>query len=430
MNLAIIGAAGIMGSYSARALVSKTECLNAYDICPREKLEQALDGTHCIIAEHPKEAVQDADLVLFCVPTDNVKRSMAEVLPLCKRGAIIAGQTSRKAPEKTAFDDYVRKHSESKLEMVTIHTMCDPSKSDASREILGIIQHQASEKTYARANAFFGSMSSHIEEFSSVDEHDTTVAYTQINVSRTFLSIASSFAAAGCFPWLNNNYGTSFDSIKFSLAMRAASALPHIYRGIQFGSEHGKNIVRISLAAEQELYRLVVGNKQNEYRAMMRFARAQVFGERKTPLLTDKDMDSFLTNGVVLPNSDFSIMQWIVSYAALNRDIRKDFKATTPMHRALYCLADRLCNTDRFEEALKAPFVFDSLRSDDLVFDRQITGWSDAILYENRGSYDTRHAVMCEKLDKEMLVREVEKSKEIINICRARVDEAFAVGRL
>ncbi len=158
MNLAIIGAAGIMGSYSARALALKTECLSAYDICSREKLEQALDRTPCIIREHPEEAVQNADAVLFCVPTDSVERSMAEVLPLCKRGAIIAGQTSRKAPERAAFDEYMNKNSESKLEMVTIHTMCDPSKSDASREILVWRGKPTAFKLWMRAPQSFSTL--------------------------------------------------------------------------------------------------------------------------------------------------------------------------------------------------------------------------------------------------------------------------------
>ena len=429
MNLAVIGAAGIMGSYSARALAPRAEKLLVYDSKPRAEIEAKLDGLPYAISDTPADAVRDANIVLFCVPTHLVQGVMHETLPHCKRGALITGQTSRKEPETRAFDEYNAKNPESRLEMVTIHTMCDPSKSEASREILGIIKHCASEKAYTRAYDFFSPLSNHVEEFATIDEHDTAVAYTQINVSRTFLSIASSFAAAGCFPWLSGNYGSSFDSMKFALAMRAASAQPHIYKGIQFGSRHGNHIVSTSLAIEHELYRLVVGNEKEKYQDILCEARERLFGEHRRPLLTDEDM-KFRANGAALPNSDFSIMQWIASYAALNRDIHEDFKATTPMHRALYCLADRLCNTERFEEALEAPFEISSLRADDLVFDRQINGWSEALLYENEESYESRHAAMRARLDSSMLAREVEKSKGIIGICRTRFDDARARGRL
>ena len=42
-KLAIIGAAGIMGSYSARALSAQAEELVVYDILPRECLAYKLD---------------------------------------------------------------------------------------------------------------------------------------------------------------------------------------------------------------------------------------------------------------------------------------------------------------------------------------------------------------------------------------------------
>ena len=428
-KLAIIGAAGIMGSYSARALAPQVDELVVHDILSREILEKKLTGVNYRAAESVEQAVKDADIALFCVPTEKATGIIERALPACKKGALISGQTSRKAPEIVAFDRFLLQYPYSKLEMVTIHTMCNPYLSEPKNEILGIIRHRSSDATYERAYNFFSPLSSHVEEFSCVKEHDTAGAYTQINVSRTFLSIASSFAHAGCFPWINASYGGSFDVMKFSLAMRAANVAPHVYRGIQFGSPEGRDIVRESLAIEQELFSMIVSDKKKEYQALMNNVRHCVFGEIHEPILSDSDMSLFEI-GESKDNDDFSVMQWLASYALLNRKVRADFKATTPMHRALYCLTERLCMTDRFEQALEAPFRSPSLKADCLVFDRQIAGWSEAILYENQEGYNARHAAMLSRLEPEMIQREVEKSKVIIHLCRERFDNALKAGRI
>lgn len=426
-HIAIIGAAGIMGSYTTRELAPACERVTAYDI-DIPKLEQALGGISYQRADTLQRTVEDADVVLFCVPTDDVYCVIEKALNYCKKGALIAGQTSRKTPEAKAFDVHLLAYPESKLEMVTIHTLCDPSKTRARDETLGIIRHRASDETYARALALFSQLSDHVKEFKSVEEHDTATGYTQINTSRTLLSIASAFAQAGCFPWCNTHYHSSFDACKFSLAMRPASSAAHIYRGIQFGSPHGKEIVRTSLAVEHDLFRMIVGNEKRAYSDKICLAKKQVLGEQRQPILRDEDMSLFSQQGPAKENDDLSLMQWLVSYAELQRNISYDLKAATPLYRGLLCLIDRLCMTERFESALEAPFQYPSLRADDLVFDREITGWSEAILYNNKEGFDARHAAMRAKLDSEMLKQEVEKSKPFVALCRQRLEEARKAG--
>lgn len=427
-HLAVIGAAGNMGRYMTRELAQYCDDVVACD--DQERMEDNLRGVNCekIDAHCYAQAVKDADLVVFCVPTDCVGPAMAQILPYCKEGALIAGQTSRKTPEARAFDSYIAAHPQSKLEMVTLHTLCDPSKTNAREETLGIIRHRASDETYAQALALFSHLSDHVEEFASVEEHDTTTAYTQINTSRTLLSIASGFAKAGCFPWLNSHYHSTFDEYKFSLAMRIASGAGHVYWGIQSGSQHGNHIVQKSLAIEHDLFHMIIGDEKKVYRDKIRWAKHKVLGEQRLPILSDNDMSLLLQQGSKKENSDLSLVQWLVSYAELERNPALDLKAATPLYRGLLCLVDRLCMTDRFEEALEAPFKYAELRADDLVFDREITGWSEAILYNNAVGFNARHAAMKSKLDPEILKKEVEKSKPFVALCRQRLQEARKAG--
>src|SRR3989338_6026962 len=113
----------------------------------------------------------------------------------------------------------MRESARSDLSMVTIHTPCNPKITDATNEPLGIIRHFASDSVYQEAKNFYSPLSSTFVEFPSTESHDIHTTNTQLNVARTNLSIASSFAKAKCFPWLNQSYGSSLDSMKFSAAI-------------------------------------------------------------------------------------------------------------------------------------------------------------------------------------------------------------------
>jgi len=430
MKLVIVGL-GIMGQYCAKELAPKVETVYISSSKSAEEIGKILPGVRNYKkADNEQEAVKDADFVIFCVPTEKVYENMLRFLPYCKKGAIISGQTSRKTPEAQAFDEYVGKNPGCGLELVTIHTMCDPSvtKENTSKEILGIIRHNSSDGAYKRATAFYGDMSEHIEEFESVDEHDTRVANTQINTSRIFLSIASAFAKVGCFPFLNETYSSAFDVMKFALAMRAASKENHIYRGIQFGSEYGKSIVRHAIAVESELYSMIVSGRRKQYRDRVLAAKKRLFGSGKLePILSDEVMRQFGKILAVSPNSDFSPIQWAVDAAESGRNIFEDCKATTPMYTSLLCLVDRLFNAEEgeaLERAMAAPFDNPQLRADDLDFDREIHGWSEALLLDNQAAYDSRHARMRQRLDEKLLKEQVEKSKAIVRVCRESMKKA------
>ena len=450
MNIAVIGA-GIMGRYTARALALSPQ---VQQVCLYDKkletdinfigeLEKFLSANGDLensrdysIQSSVRSAVNYADILLFCVETDNVGEAMREVLPYARRGAIISGQTSRKTPEAEVFDDYVGQNPDSGLEMVSIHTLCNPSSSDPSKQILGIIRHRASDASYRKAYDLFSCMSENISEFESVDEHDTTMAHTQINTSKTWLSIASSFARAGRFPWIDGVYGSGMDAMKFAMALRAAKAAPHIYRNIQLGSPHGKSIVEHSAQVEYELFRLIVGDNKEEYRRRCMDAKEALYGSRSgNPMLSDGEVQSFGNGNHVLPNSHFSIMQYAVS-SAENPDKRRrnlfaDLRGTTPMHTSLILLADYLFNNQELlEDAINAPFGNPKLRSDDLVFHDEIQGWSDAVLFDNSAGFNARHKKMTGTLDSRVVGEQSEKSSEIVRLGTEALSRAKMSGRI
>lgn len=433
---AVIGA-GTMGQYTAQAIAPKVNKTFFYDpvllkdVEARERLEDRFDSIPHTVFRSAHEAVEHADLVTFCVPTHLVYEVMAQVLPYCKKGTIITDQSSRKTPAANAFAEFAEKYSGHDLHYASVHSMCNPEKADHRKEILALI-YNGDDYAFERIKEYFGDLSDHIELFESVEEHDTRTANTQINTSRTLLSIASAFATAGCFPWLDKSYGSGFDAMKFALAMRAASQPAHVYRGIQFGSEHGRKIIAPALEVESELFRMIVSDKRDEYRERVLNAKRVLFGGLDLePILNSDVMGQFINAGTVKPNSHFSIVQYAVAQAEGGRNPFADIKATTPLFTSLLCLMDFIfLNVDLLEESIAAPFEIPSLRSDDLVFHDQIHGWSNDLLFENELGYDTRHARMIENLDESTLEQEVEKSRQVVRVCREAMNEAIKQGRI
>lgn len=435
-KLAVFGT-GIMGEYSIRELAPK--CDKVYISSSKEKdaLKRMFPGERFVFADTYKQAVEDADFVLFCVPTHTVHDYMMQVLPHCKKGAVVSGQTSRKTPEAEAFDKFMADNPQSGLELVTIHSMCNPAKTtEPHKFILGIVRHNCSDGSYERTKEFYGDMSEHIETFESIDEHDARTANTQINTSKTNLAIASSFANVGCFPWLNETYSTALDEMKFCLAMRTANQKAHIYRNIQFGSPHGKALVAHDIEVEDELFRMIVGGRKKEYIERGLAARETLYkGEKPKPILSDEIMKQFGVLTSPKSNSHFSLVQYVIALAESGIGLYEDLKATTPMHTSLVGLADWLFTADgELERALIAPFEDKQLREDDLIFHNQIHGWSDALLFDNETGYDTRHAKMRERLEapavREQVEESVEGSKKIVSVCREAMARAIESGRV
>ena len=434
-DLAIIGG-GNMGQYSAKALSNEDGKISVYDhhMSPGE-LHDGFDGTTRICSS-AGEAVDGADFVLYCVPTDNAREVMKKSLSWCKPGAIISGQTSRKMPEKRAFDEYTLGHSDHGLEMVSIHTMCNPRNSNPSNEILAIVPNGCSEEAYAKAKEFYGEMSSHVEYFKDVAEHDGVLANTQVNTSRTNLSLASSFASAGCFPWIEGGRGGGLDVMKFATGIRTASLPPHVYRGIQFGNEYGQNLVALSNNTGSAL-RVMVNDPQRfgtDLEKEVLSARKKLFGDKKrSPILRKEDVDRFRV-GDDLPNSHVALMLYAMDDADKGRNPFAYMKGTTPVHTTLLCLTDYLFNQDGLlEESIEA-IKSGVTQRDDAVFFKEWLAWEEAIRLQERWRYDMQHEKMTERLDElispDQRQKYLDTSKEVVALCRQRMQEAISSGKV
>ena len=429
-NLSIVGI-GEMGIYNAQTMARRNYNLTLFDpLKTPEQIEASLPGVKFKIATDLESAVRDADIFLHCVPMDKVYDLLTEALPYCKPDVLVSGATSRKTPEAIAFD----KAAGPRMQMVTMHDLFTPSKTKEPRkEIRAVINHKSAPESYQKALEHFGHTSNYITEFADVEEHDTITGHTQIKVSHTSLSIAGAFASAGTFPWVEGGYNHGLDVIKFSLAMRAASLPPHVYRNIQQGSPHGKRIISEALEAELQLDHLVATNQRSEYANRMNFARKKIFGpEFGMAILSDADVEQFNGKHHRL-NSHASYMGVLYAAAVSGINPFDHFRATTPMHRSLWLAIDYLCNNkELWAESLSAPFVDKRVILEDMVFRAERDSFALAILQDSPEIYNRKHEAMTAVLQNdrnmEVVGDAIKKSEKVIGITGERVLQAKESG--
>jgi len=449
-RVAIIGA-GTMGQYTGQELGRKAaEAVRFYDDfskpeLTREGLDESLRtkfgalGKPYKICDSAADAVKKADVVVFCVPTDQVYDVMRDVLPHCKKGALISGQTSRKAREYQAYKDHKDANPGCRLGYVGIHTRCNPENTDDPREdILNLIRQGATERVFETASDLFSSMSYHIEVFDTVEEHDAATVRTQLNTSWKRLSIASSFAQLRCFPWLDPTYGSSFDVMKCSSALRAADLIkPHVYRGIWHGNGdgYGERLVWQITKTDLDMMNLLAKGDFSGYRERVLAAKKRVYRDiEQAPILDDDAMASLSVAETDNLNTHISSVLWFVGLVEAGVNPFQDLRATTPAHRTLLCEADRLFNTDELERALSAPVGNRGIIYDDLAFFSELMGWGASILKQRPLMYDSKHASMMAILredDIQPKVKEyVDLSERVVTTCRESLDKAVESGRI
>ena len=105
-KVSVLGA-GLLGASFARAVkaAGAAECVSTWSRSESTRAKsRALSDVFDIVCDTPSEAVQDADLVVLCTPTEHIPLLAKEIAPSLKKGAIITdvGSVKRNICEKCA----------------------------------------------------------------------------------------------------------------------------------------------------------------------------------------------------------------------------------------------------------------------------------------------------------------------------------------
>ncbi|KAJ7185688.1 hypothetical protein C8R46DRAFT_384715 [Mycena filopes] len=352
---------------------------------------------------------RSSDFMIYSVEAEFIDRVVAQYGPSTKLNAVVAGQTSVKAPEKAAFEKYLPPDAH----IVSCHSLHGPGVSPVGQPLV-LIQHRAPPESLRLVETILRSFGSRYV-YLSYEEHDLVTANTQAVTHAAFLSMGTAWASVKAYPWEHGLYVGGIETAKVNITLRIYSNAWHVYAGLAILNPSAK--IQIDQFAESatELFKLMLqgGAEGGERRLRERveWARQTVFGEeekdgkKRTPILLSEDvLDRFSlgrsASGAATPpsagngnsgrnnaNSHLSLLAMVDCWANLKiQPFLHLALAATPIFRLFLGVAEHLfLSPTMLDNAIRSALHDTWHRRDDLEFVIAARGWSQCVSF---GSFE------------------------------------------
>ncbi|KAL0947884.1 hypothetical protein HGRIS_010519 [Hohenbuehelia grisea] len=245
--------------------------------------EEFQDDTSLRVLPDGHAVSRAADFIMYSVEAAFIGRVVAQYGPSTKVGAIVAGQTSVKAPEKEAFET----HLPPDTYIVSCHSLHGPTVSPVGQPLI-LIQHRAPDWALHLVESILRPFKSRYV-YLSYDEHDLITANTQAVTHAAFLSMGTAWHSRRAYPWSagQGHYTRGIETVKVNLTHRIYANLWHVYAGLAILNPHARLQIEQYARSATELFELMVvgggggdgqAEGERELRRRVRWAGEVVFG--------------------------------------------------------------------------------------------------------------------------------------------------------
>ena len=228
---------------------------------------------------------------MYALPTSPTLLSWRTLIYLAtKKGAVVGGQTSCKAPELAAFE----KHLPEDVDIVSCHSLHGPAV-DPKGQPLVQINHRASRQSIGLVRQILSCFGSKRVELTG-EEHDHITADTQAVTHAAFLSMGTAWEANKQFPWETDRYIGGIENVKVNLMLRIYSNKWHVYAGLAILNPWAKIQIKQYASSVTELYKLMLSGQRSKLEKRIKAAGTTVFAPReneKSLLLSEEVLDRF-----------------------------------------------------------------------------------------------------------------------------------------
>jgi len=399
ISIGLIGM-GDMGKMYARNLSAAGKNLNVCDKVENyEKLcSEWKDVPGVTVFKDGHAVSRISDFIIYSVEAEFIGKVVAEYGPSTKVGAIVAGQTSVKAPEKEAFETYLPND----VHIISIHSLHGPSVATKGQPLV-LIQHRASDEELHIVEELlkpFGSRYVYL----SYEDHDLVTANTQAVTHAAFLSMGTAWQCASAYPWEHGVYVGGIETVKVNITLRIFSNQWHVYAGLAILNPSARVQIDQYAKSATEIFKLMLAGDQEGLRERMYSARDKILNkdsqDRPPILLSERLLDQFSlhkpdaspTSKKPLANSHLAILAMVDCWAALDiQPFTHLDLAATPIFRMWIGVAEYLFrSTDLLDGAINAAVSDVTFRSDDTEFVIAARGWSQCVSFGSFSLYKER----------------------------------------
>jgi prephenate dehydrogenase (NADP+) len=388
MKIAIVGL-GDMGILYAKIFASAGYEVFGVDLPENfERLSTELSQTKIQVCKEGSIAVKNADFVLFSVETENIDSVVKSYSKHINSNAIVAGQTSIKAPEIAAFVNYLSPS----VNITTIHALHGPSVNPIGQTLIAI-NHRCLNDKFEQLLSILKTTGSKIQTLPSVEIHDKMMADVQVVTHIGFESIGTSFMHRGVYPWINPLHTSGLDTLKMLMTLRIFSYKHHVYAGMALMNPFGKNHVRAYAEAENELFGLMISEEKDSFYTLLNDAKSKVFADFSGSLMLNDELMreySLHHSDLDMPNSHLSLLAMVLTWARLGTNPYKNMIFQTPPFKLRVGMAEYLfMNDDLLEESMNAALFDKTIRKDDLAFHTSVQEWAHIVEIGDKKGYES-----------------------------------------
>lgn len=396
IQIGLIGM-GEMGKLYATKLSQDGWHVNA---CDRPENYEALQNS--TIGQLPNVTVmanghlvsRTSDFIIYSVEAEIIDKIVALYGTSTKVGAIVGGQTSCKAPEVAAFE----KHLPRDVHIIPIHSLHGPTV-DTRGQPLVLIQHRASDEKMRLVERILSCFNSQYV-YLTAEQHDKITADTQAATHAAFLSMGEAWAANNQFPWQVSRYAGGIENVKINVALRIYSNKWHVYAGLAILNPAAKAQIRQYAKSVTELMKLMVEQREEEFKDRVYNAGKFVFGKLfqaggKEVLLRDDVLDQYSLSTVPkeerTPNNQLSLLAMVDCWFQLGLVPYNHMVCSTPIFRMWLGITEYVYTQPGFlDECIDTALHNITFRSDDLEFTFAARSWSDCVMFGNFEAYRQR----------------------------------------
>ncbi|OCF43745.1 prephenate dehydrogenase (NADP+) [Kwoniella heveanensis CBS 569] len=387
-----------------------------------EKLQAEFEGTDIIVLRDGHAVSRLSDFIIYSVEAAAISPVVREYGPSTKVGAVVAGQTSVKAPEKEAFEKWLP----ADVGITSVHSLHGPSVTTEGQPLI-IIHHRGPESNVKMVEDVFRSFKSRYVHL-SYEEHDSVTANTQAVTHAAFLSMGTAWRHSAAYPWETTRYVSGVEVVKVNITLRIYAAKWHVYAGLALLNPSAQSQIKQYARSATELFKLMIENREAELSDRVWEAREKVFGwskdhdpsssksstsgssssstfttqhspadERQPILLSEDILDQFSLGMKVAqdkesPNSHLSLLAMVDCWAKLGiRPYEHLAVAGTPVFMLWIGVAEYLFRSPSLVSSAIAAGLSDRIhRPDDVEFVVAARGWSECVTFGNFDWYRKR----------------------------------------
>ena len=227
-NVTIIGGTRGLGNWIAKELIKEkfNVTITSRDKSTGEKVAEKINAMY---SNDNIEAIENADLIIFSVPIDNMVETIKNVAPYAPENSLLMDITSVKKDPTEAL----KKYSPENTEILPCHPMFGPSASSIEGQviILNPIENR-SKKSFNIVKKYLEHRNVHVV-ISTPEEHDKIMSVVQGITHFSYISIASTIRKLNISAKKSREFASPIYSLMLDMISRIVSQNPYLYYSIQ-----------------------------------------------------------------------------------------------------------------------------------------------------------------------------------------------------